>query len=167
MKQRLKLAQALVHDPRLIFLDEPTSGLDPNGRREILELIIDISSKKNIQVLISSHILSDIESTCNYVVILNKGQLAAQGKISELKQINYCLFELKVSGETENFFKKLKDLECQIDKTEDGMLKIYMPPKISSQELFRIGAEENIQIRHFVRSESSLEDLFANVVGVD
>ncbi|MEE8378109.1 MAG: ABC transporter ATP-binding protein, partial [Candidatus Aminicenantaceae bacterium] len=77
MKQRLKLAQALVHDPRLIFLDEPTSGLDPHGRQEILELIIDISSKKDIQVLISSHILSDIEATCNYVVILNKGLMAA------------------------------------------------------------------------------------------
>ncbi|MFC2167864.1 ATP-binding cassette domain-containing protein [Acidobacteriota bacterium] len=167
MKQRLKLAQAIVHDPRLIFLDEPTSGLDPNGRQEILELITDLSSKKNIQVLISSHILSDIESTCNYVVILNKGQLAAKGKISELKKINYRLFELKVTGEADNFFKKLRDLECQIDKTEDGILKIYLPPHLNPQEIFRIGAEESIQIRHFVRSESSLEDLFANVVGVD
>ncbi len=167
MKQRLKLAQAIVHDPHLIFLDEPTSGLDPNGRKEILELIVDISSKKNIQVLISSHILSDIESTCNYVVILNKGKLAAQGNISELKQINFCLFELKVKGESENFFKKLSDLDCQMDEAEDGVLKIYMPPQINPQEIFRIGAEENIQIRHFVRSESSLEDLFANVVGVD
>jgi ABC-2 type transport system ATP-binding protein len=117
--------------------------------------------------LISSHILSDIESTCSYVVILNKGKLAAHGKISELKQINFCLFELKVKGESENFFNKLKNLDCQLNETEDGMLKIYMPPQISPQEIFRIGAEENIQIRHFVRSESSLEDLFANVVGVD
>ena len=167
MKQRLKLAQALVHDPHLIFLDEPTSGLDPNGRKEILELIVDISSKKDIQVLISSHILSDIEFTCNYVVILNKGQLAAQGNIHELKQINFCLFELRIKGESEHFFKKLTDLDCKIDEVEDGMLKIYMPPQINPQEIFRIGAEENIQIRHFVRSESSLEDLFADVVGVD
>ncbi len=99
MKQRLKLAQALVHDPKLIFLDEPTSGLDPNGRSEILELIIDISSKKDIQVLISSHILPDIELTCKYVVILNKGKLAAQGDISELKEIRY-LYEVRVKGET-------------------------------------------------------------------
>ena len=167
MKQRLKLAQAIVHDPRLIFLDEPTSGLDPSGRQEILELIIDISSKKDIQVLISSHILSDIETTCNYAVILNKGKLAAQGKISELKQVNFCLFELKLKGESENFFKKLSDLECQIEKTEDGMLRIYMPPQINPKEIFRIGAEENVQIRHFVRSENSLEDIFADVVGVD
>lgn len=167
MKQRLKLAQAIVHDPKLIFLDEPTSGLDPNGRQEILDLIIDISSKKDIQVLISSHILSDIEFTCNYVVILNKGRLATQGKISELKQINFCLYEIKVLGESGNFFKKLTELGCQTHETEDGMLRIYMPPQIHPQEIFRIGAEENIQIRHFVRSQSSLEDLFANVVGVD
>ncbi len=167
MRQRLKLAQAIVHDPKLIFLDEPTSGLDPNGRQEILELIIDISSKKDIQVLISSHILLDIEATCNDVVILNKGQLAAQGNISELKKINFSLFELKVKGDTENFFKKLTDLDCQIEKTEDGLLKIYMPPQLNPQKIFRFGADENIQIRHFVKSQSSLEDLFANVVGVD
>ena len=72
MKQRLKLAQALVHDPKLLFLDEPTAGLDPHGRQEVLELIKDISSAKDIQVLISSHILADIETICSDVVILNK-----------------------------------------------------------------------------------------------
>ena len=167
MKQRLKLAQAIVHDPRLIFLDEPTSGLDPKGRQDILELIVDISSKKDIQVLISSHILSDIESTCSHVVILNKGKLAAQGNISELKQIDFCLFEIKVKGESENFIDRLTELDCQIERTEEGLLKLYMPPQMNPREIFRIGADEKIQIRHFVRSQSSLEDLFANVVGVD
>ncbi len=84
MKQRLKLAQAIVHDPKLIFLDEPTSALDPQGRKEILELIIDISSRKDIQVLISSHILPDIEAICSYVVILNNGKLVAQGDMDKL-----------------------------------------------------------------------------------
>lgn len=167
MKQRLKLAQALVHDPRLIFLDEPTSGLDPNGRKEILDLIIDISSMKDIQVLISSHILSDIEATCSYVVILNKGKLATEGNISDLKRIQYSLFELKVKGETERFFKRLAERNCRLDKTEDGVLKAYLPPEMSPQEIFSIGAEEKIQIRHFVKSQTSLEDLFAEVVGVD
>lgn len=167
MKQRLKLAQAIVHDPRLIFLDEPTSGLDPKGRKEILDLIWDISSKKNIQVLISSHILLDIEATCSYVVILNKGQLAAKGKISDLKQIQYHLYELKVKGETRQFFQKLKELNCRVDELDDGLLKVYMPPQLSPQEIFRIGAVEGIQIRYFVKSQTSLEDLFAEVVGVD
>jgi len=166
MKQRLKLAQAIVHDPKLMFLDEPTSGLDPQGRNEILELIIDISSKKGIQVLISSHILPDIELTCSYVVILNKGKLAAQGEISKLKEIR-DLYEIKIKGEAEGFIQKLRNIKCRVEKMEEGLLKVYLPPDQDKQEIFRIAAEKNVQMRHFVKSESSLEDLFAKVVGVD
>jgi ABC-2 type transport system ATP-binding protein len=167
MKQRLKLAQAIVHDPKLIFLDEPTSGLDPQGRKEILELIKDISSKKDIQILISSHILPDIEYTCSYVVILNKGKVAAEGEISKLKEIGYNLFELKVKGEKQGFLQKLEDMNCKTEEREDGIIKVYMPSNRSKQEIFRIAAEERVQVRHFVKSQSSLEDKFANVVGVD
>ncbi|UCC38466.1 MAG: ABC transporter ATP-binding protein [Candidatus Aminicenantes bacterium] len=167
MKQRLKLAQSIVHDPRLIFLDEPTSGLDPQGRNEILELIMDISSKKNIQVLISSHILPDIEITCSYVVILNKGKPVAQGNISDLKEIKYNLFEMKIKSDGEKFLQKLKKIRCRVEETEDQILKVYMPPELDAQEIFKIASEEKTQIRHFVKSETSLEDLFAEAVGVD
>lgn len=167
MKQRLKLAQAIVHDPKLIFLDEPTSSLDPQGRNEILELIMDISSKKDIQVLISSHILPDIELTCSYVVILNKGKPAAQGKISDLKEIKYNLYEMRIKHEREKFLQMLRDMKCRVEETEDQLLKIYMPPDLDPQEIFRIASEGKTQIRHFVKSQTSLEDLFAEVVGVD
>jgi ABC-2 type transport system ATP-binding protein len=167
MKQRLKLAQAIVHDPKLLFLDEPTSNLDPQGRQEILELIKDISSQKDIQVLVSSHILPDIEATCSYVVILNKGRLAAQGKISELRQVNFRLFEIKVKGEQEGFCRKLRALECEVDETEEGLLKVYMPAQRDPADIFRIAAQENVQVRHFLKSQTSLEDLFARTVGVD
>lgn len=167
MKQRLKLAQAIIHDPKLIFLDEPTSGLDPQGRKEILELIMDISSKKDIQVLISSHILADIEAICSYVVILNKGKVAAQGEMSDLKEIKYSLYEIRIKGETAMFLQGLKIMRCKVEETEDGILKVYMPPGQSPQEIFRIAAEQGIQIRHFIKSQTSLEDLFAKAVGVD
>jgi len=167
MKQRLKLAQTLVHDPKLLFLDEPTSSLDPQGRKEILELIRDISSKKDIQVLISSHILPDIEAVCSHVVILNKGQIAAQGEINKLKELKYRLYEMKVKGKAQGFLQKLKKMGCRIEETEDIILKVYMRPDHNPQEIFRVASEEKVQIRHFVKSQSTLEDLFAKVVGVD
>ncbi len=167
MRQRLKLAQAIVHDPKLVFLDEPTSGLDPQGRNEILKLIMDISLKKDIQVLISSHILSDIEEACSYVVILNKGCVASQGKIADLKQVSYNLYEIRIKGDAELFEKHLKRVHGKVEETEEGLMKVFIPPEQDPGVIFRIAAQYNIQIRHYVKSQTSLEDLFAEAVGVD
>jgi ABC-2 type transport system ATP-binding protein len=167
MKQRLKLAQALIHDPKLLFLDEPTSNLDPQGRAEILELIKDVSSKKDINVLVSSHILGDIEYTCSQVVILNKGKVAAQGEISALKEIQYSLYEIKTKGEREGFIEALRGRACRVEETEDGMLKLYMPPGLRQAAIFEEAVKENVQIRSYIKSQTSLEDLFAKTVGVD
>jgi len=167
MKQRLKLAQALVHDPKILFLDEPTSNLDPNGRNEVLELIRDISSNKSIQVLLSSHILADIESICGSVVILNKGRLAAEGRMADLRAIDYSLFELRLKGDGEAFRKDLESRGCRVDETEDKLIKVYMPEKSDRMDIFRAASRTGVQIRYFVKSQTSLEDLFAGVVGVD
>ena len=85
MKQRIKLAQALVHDPDLLFLDEPTNGMDPKGRDEMLELIRDLGHNKNVNLILSSHLLPDVEFTCDHVIVMDKGQVVAQGPIEELK----------------------------------------------------------------------------------
>jgi ABC-2 type transport system ATP-binding protein len=167
MKQRLKLAQALVHDPKLLFLDEPTSNLDPHGRQEILELIRDISSAKDIQVLVSSHILADIETLCADVVILNKGRVAAQGSLESLRAIDYSLFEVRVKGDEALFLSEAEARGCRVDQTEDGILKIYMPTDKDRMEIFRAAEAAGAQVRHFVKSRTSLEDLFARTVGVD
>jgi ABC-2 type transport system ATP-binding protein len=167
MRQRIKLAQALVHDPKLLFLDEPTANLDPRGRAEVLDLIKEISSRKDINVLISSHVLSDIEATCTDVVILNKGRVAAQGKLEALKQVDFSLFELKVKGEADPFLAALRRVRCRIEETEDGLYKLYVPPEVGRGGVFRAAAASGVQIRHFVQSQTSLEDLFARTVGVD
>jgi ABC-2 type transport system ATP-binding protein len=167
MKQRLKLAQALVHDPKILFLDEPTSNLDPTGRAEVLDLIKDIATKKSIQVLLSSHILDDIESICASVVILDKGKLAAEGRMEDLRTIRYSLFELKIKGDGEAFRRDLEAQGCRVDETEDRFIKVYMPEGADRMDLFRTAVRTNTQVRSFVKSRTSLEDIFAGVVGAD
>jgi ABC-2 type transport system ATP-binding protein len=167
MKQRLKLAQALVHDPKILFLDEPTSNLDPTGRREVLELIRDISANKAIQVLLSSHILDDIEFLCETVVILKQGRVAAEGRMDDLRTIHYSLYELRLKGDGEVFRRDLEAIGCRVEVMEDGLVKIYTPEGSDRMDIFRAAARAGVQVRYFVKSQTSLEDLFAGVVGVD
>src|SRR3954467_3421919 len=96
MKQRIKLAQALVHDPDLLFLDEPTNGMDPKGRDEMLTLVHDLAHGKGVNVIVSSHLLPDVEYTCHHVIVLDSGRLAAAGPIAALKQPRGQVFELRV-----------------------------------------------------------------------
>jgi ABC-type multidrug transport system ATPase subunit len=99
MKQRIKLAQALAHDPDLLFLDEPTNGMDPKGRDEMLELVRDLGHNKGVSLILSSHLLPDVEYTCDDVVVMDKGQIATQGPINELKGPAGRVFELRVKGD--------------------------------------------------------------------
>jgi ABC-2 type transport system ATP-binding protein len=167
MKQRLKLAQALVHDPKILFLDEPTSNLDPTGRKEVLELIRDISANKSIQVLLSSHILDDIESLCETVVILKQGRVVAEGRMDDLQAIHYSLYELRLKGDGDVFRKDLEAIGCRVEVMEDGLVKVYTPEGSDRMDIFRAAARTGVQVRYFVKSQTSLEDLFAGAVGVD
>ena len=98
MKQRIKLAQALVHDPDLLFLDEPTNGMDPKGRDEMLELIRDLAHNKGVNLILSSHLLPDVEFTCDHLIVLDKGRIATSGRIGELKGPAGSIFELRIKG---------------------------------------------------------------------
>jgi ABC-2 type transport system ATP-binding protein len=86
MKQRVKLAQALVHDPRLVLLDEPTNGLDPRGRDEMLALIRRIGSEFGISVLVTSHLLGELERVCDHVIVIDGGKLLRSSAIGEFTQ---------------------------------------------------------------------------------
>src|SRR5499425_2980600 len=98
MKQRIKLAQALVHDPDLLFLDEPTNGMDPKGRDEMLALIHDLGHAKGMNLILSSHLLPDVEFACDHVIVMDKGTVAAGGSIAALKKPRGQVFELRVKA---------------------------------------------------------------------
>src|SRR5438874_4369148 len=108
MKQRLKLASAIVHDPQLLILDEPTNGMDPAGRQEVLELARDLAHNKGMSLLFSSHLLPDVEAVCNYIVVLGGGKLLAQGEIQQLKQLHDQTFDLRLKADTGAFAERLR-----------------------------------------------------------
>src|SRR5215208_3793415 len=126
MKQRIKLAQALVHDPDLLFLDEPTNGMDPKGRDEMLELVRDLAHRKNVNVIVSSHLLPDVEFTCDHVVVMDKGRVAAAGPIEALKQPRGRVYELRVkaAGDVDPFLETLRTAGLECHATEEDVMRV-------------------------------------------
>ncbi|NWG13130.1 MAG: ABC transporter ATP-binding protein [Acidobacteria bacterium] len=165
MKQRIKLAQALVHDPELVFLDEPTNGLDPKGRMEMLELIRDISSTKGIHVVLSSHLLPDVEWVCREAMVIHKGRMLASGNIEDLKRGSGAVYEVRLKGDGSGFADKLEALGCRCTRNEDGVLRIRMAGGLDSRTLLEAARDGRVQIRHLVPLRQSLEDVFLQVIG--
>src|SRR5256885_13632559 len=127
MKQRIKLAQALVHDPDLLFLDEPTNGMDPKGRDEMLELVRDLGHNKGVSLILSSHLLPDVEYTCDYVVVMDKGQVATQGPIEELKGPSGRVFELRIKGDLRGFIEVLGSGGMEVHSTDEDVMRVFVP----------------------------------------
>jgi ABC-2 type transport system ATP-binding protein len=167
MKQRIKLAQALVHDPDLLFLDEPTNGMDPKGRDEMLELVRDLAHNKGVSLILSSHLLPDVEYTCDSVVVMDKGRVAAQGGIEALKQPRGRVFELRVktAGEVEAFVRRLREAGLDCHATDEDVMRVFVPGDGGARQLFALAAADGVQVRHLRPSVPTLEDVFAHAVG--
>src|SRR5215467_12555140 len=167
MKQRIKLAQALVHDPDLLFLDEPTNGMDPKGRDEMLELVRDLAHNKGVSLILSSHLLPDVEYTCDHVVVMDKGHIAAAGPIEALKQPRGRVYELRVKspGDLEMFFDRLRAAGMDCHSTDDDIVRVFVPGDGGARHLFQLAAAERVQVRHLRPSVPTLEDVFAHAVG--
>src|SRR5499427_5603117 len=167
MKQRIKLAQALVHDPDLLFLDEPTNGMDPKGRDEMLALVRDLAHNKGVNLILSSHLLPDVEYTCDHVVVLDKGRIATSGPIEALKQPRGRVYELRVKtpGDLETFFDRLRAAGMDCHSTDDDIVRVFVPGEGGAQHLFQLAAAERVQVRHLRPSVPTLEDVFAHAVG--
>jgi ABC-2 type transport system ATP-binding protein len=168
MKQRIKLAQALVHDPDLLFLDEPTNGLDPKGRDEMLELVSDLAHHKGVNLILSSHLLPDVEHVCDSVVVLDRGGIAVQGPTEALKQPQGRLFELRVKApgaDIEPFLKRLRSAGLSCHLTDEDVMRVFVPGDDGARELFAFAAAERVQVRHLRQSVPTLEDVFARAIG--
>ncbi|HEY3175829.1 MAG TPA: ABC transporter ATP-binding protein [Candidatus Polarisedimenticolia bacterium] len=168
MRQRVKLAQALVHGPHILFLDEPTNGLDPKGRMEMLALIRDLAQRKNVNVVLSSHLLRDVEETCRSVVMLSHGKVVGQGSIEALKGASGELFEVRLKGSPEQqgeFTRMLAQHGCAATPGQDGMLDVSMRDGMGSEAIFGAANAARAQVRHLVRKQPTLEDVFARAVG--
>ena len=179
MKQRIKLAQALVHDPDLLFLDEPTNGMDPKGRDEMLELVHDLGHNKNVSLILSSHLLPDVEFTCDHVIVMDKGQIAAQGPIDELKGPAGRVFELRIKGDLPGFIDVLRVAGMECHSTDEDVMRVFVPadfaqravpgipgPVGSDQRaIFALATKHGAQVRHLRPSVPTLEDVFAKAVG--
>jgi ABC-2 type transport system ATP-binding protein len=168
MKQRIKLAQALVHDPDLLFLDEPTNGMDPKGRDEMLELVRDLAHNKGVNLILSSHLLPDVEYTCDSVVVMDKAAIATQGPIAALKQPRGRVFELRVKtrdGALDTFVDRLRAAGLDSHATDEDVMRVFVPGEGGARELFALAAAENVQVRHLRPSVPTLEDVFAHAVG--
>ena len=169
MKQRIKLAQALVHDPDLLFLDEPTNGMDPKGRDEMLELVRDLAHNKGVNLILSSHVLPDVEYTCDSVVVMDKGRVAASGPIAALKQPRGRVYELRVKTpvDLETFFGRLRAAGLECHSTDEDIVRVFVPGDGGARQLFALAAAEGAQVRHLRPSVPTLEDVFAHAVGQD
>ena len=170
MKQRIKLAQALVHDPDLLFLDEPTNGMDPKGREEMLELIRDIAHNKGLSLILSSHLLPDVEYTCDYVVVMDKGTVATEGPIVGLKGHGGRVFELRVKGDSAAFVALLRATGLECHETDEDIMRVFVPGEgiadgQDARRLFQLAADSGLQVRHLRASMPTLEDVFARAVG--
>jgi ABC-2 type transport system ATP-binding protein len=159
MKQKLKLASAIVHDPRLLILDEPTNGLDPAGRDEMLELARDLARNKGMSLLFSSHLLPDVESVCEHVMVLGGGRLLASGRIDELKAPHKDEFEVRVKNDRARFAGQLAAAGLAAEPCEDFLL-VELPAGSSPQTLWQAALESGEQIRCLRPRQSTLEEVF-------
>jgi ABC-2 type transport system ATP-binding protein len=175
MKQRLKLAQALVHDPPLLLLDEPTNGLDPKGRRHMLELVHDLGHAQGKSLLVCSHLLPDVERTCDDVVVLHRGRLLAEGAIAELTASRGAWVQVELAADVPGANGGEADLGAAVDaalaraglaferrsaSAVSAAYRVEVPGDGSADRLFALAAEAGAVVTRLSAERSTLEDVF-------
>ncbi|HYJ88522.1 MAG TPA: ABC transporter ATP-binding protein [Pyrinomonadaceae bacterium] len=160
MKQLAKLAQAIVHGPRLIFLDEPTNGLDPPARQRMIKLVREIRDSGKANIVLSSHLLRDVEECCEEILILKEGRLAVYCNLEEERKSNRKFLLLETRGDQDKFVESVEKLGCEYAVTGDHRIKIVLQGGVDVRDLYRVASEHGLQIRRLSYKRDSLEDIF-------
>ncbi|HEX6805551.1 MAG TPA: ABC transporter ATP-binding protein [Terriglobales bacterium] len=159
MKQMAKLAQAIVHGPRLVILDEPTNGLDPVARQRMVRLIREIRSDPEMHVVVCSHLLRDVEDCCEEVLILKQGRIVHYSNLEEERRANKRFLELEIYGANGDFTEAVERLGCECAVTANR-LKMVLADGIEIRDIYRLAAERNVRIRRLNFRRDTLEDIF-------
>ena len=165
-KQRVKLAQALVHDPEMLFLDEPTNGLDPRSRDEMLELIAELPEKRGCMIMISTHLLTDVDRVCDSALIMHLGQVRFAGTVDELRAS---------AGKTRDYVIEVRERVAELYDvlTARGAaaaafspvaLTVTLPEALSPRDVLELARAAKIQIRILEPHRESMEQAFLRVV---
>ena len=167
MKQAAKLAQAIAHGPKLLFLDAPTNGLAPPARIRMIQLIQEIRDRGDLHLILSSHLLRDVEECCDEVLILKDGKVAAFCNLEEERRANRNFLEIETRGEVNGLFlEAVEKLGCETAPGAQGRVKLILPDGLEVRRLYQVAAEQNVQIRRLSHKRDSLEDIFLKAMEV-
>jgi ABC-2 type transport system ATP-binding protein len=159
MKQLAKLAQAIAHGPKLLILDEPTNGLDPPARQRMIRMIRDVRDSRQLQIVLCSHLLRDVEDTCEEVLILNQGRIAHYSNLEEERKANKRFLELETYGANGDFTEAVEKLGCEC-AVSANRLKMVLADGVEIRDIYRIAAERDVRIRRLNFRRDTLEDIF-------
>jgi ABC-2 type transport system ATP-binding protein len=160
MKQLAKLAQSIAHGPKLLFLDEPTNGLDPPARQRMIRLIRDIREKGDLHLVLCSHLLRDVEETCEEVLILKQGRIVHYANLDEERRLNRKFVEIETDAEGEAFAQGLRELGCECALAGARRLKLVLGESTEVRDVYRVASERGANIRRLNYRRDSLEDIF-------
>jgi len=167
MKQIAKLSQAIVQGPRLLLLDEPTNGLDPPARARMLNLIREVRDSGDTHIVMASHLLHDVESCCDEVLVLKQGKIATYCNLEAERRSNRKFLLMQIRGNEDAFVTGMRNLGCEVAVPNRRRLKAVLPETVDIQDLYRLANELSVQIRHMDYKRDSLEDIFLRAMETD
>lgn len=160
MKQLAKLAQAIVHGPRLLILDEPTNNLDVPARQRMIHLIREMGDTGELRIVLCSHMLRDVEECCDEVLILKQGRIAHVAHPEEESRENRRFLEIETQGAEGDFAQAVQSLGCECAPVAAHRMKMVLAEGVEVRDIYRLAAERNLQIRRLNFQRDTLESIF-------